>query len=554
MSETGYADLILTNGEVMTFDHADSRAEAIAVKGELILAVGKNEEITRLAGPQTKVIDLQGRLLTPGLIDSHIHVADSGPYDRFALKLSYPKVQSIADILDAVKERVASASPGEWIKGVGWDEARLGEKRYITRWDLDPVSSENPVALTHTSGHFIAVNSAALKIAGISRDTPQPDGGTIVRDEATGEPSGVLKELAIGIVEKHIPHWTSKQLEEGIKSLSEELVKVGITTIKDGCTLQGLEKQVTAAYSSLAKRNELKVRAYLLWQIKKVEELDAIKDHLAYQVGSRFRLGGIKIFMDGSLMGRTAWCYDEFLDPAKEGGIDRGNRGYPVISADEYEKIVMRARKLGYQVSTHAIGDKAIDVVLNTYEKTARSLNDGRSCNYTIIHSTLATKDAMKKMKNLGVGVETQSIFLYFLSTAFARAISRSTMERMIPMRSFLDAGVIVGNGSDYFVAPFAPVYGIWAACTRESIAGKEISQFLGKGECITVHEALRTYTSTSARCLQMSDKIGSIEKGKFADLVLWEDNLYKIPLFKIRDATVAMTVLSGEIVYENFG
>ncbi|HYB03103.1 MAG TPA: amidohydrolase, partial [Nitrososphaerales archaeon] len=425
--------------------------------------------------------------------------------------------------------------------------------RYITRWDLDPVSSKNPVILTHTSGHFVVVNSAALKLAGIDRDSPQPEGGTIVREESSGEPNGVLKELAINLVEKHVPHWTQEQLEEGIKYLAQELVKVGITSIKDGCTLEGLERECVAAYSLLAKRDELQVRAYMLWQIKNVLELDEIKDFLSYQVGDRFRLGGIKIFMDGSLMGRTAWCYDEFIDPAK-GGVDTGNRGYPVISTPEYEKIVARARELGYQVSTHAIGDRAIDTVLDTYEKIAQNLGDGKDCNYTIIHSTLATQEAIRRMKRLGIGVETQSSFLFFLSAAFQRAITPDTMRRMIPMKRFFDGGVIVGNGSDYFVAPFAPVYGIWAACTRESIAGEEISNSLGKEECISVLEALRSYTSMNAKCLLMADKIGSIEKGKLADLVVWTEKLYEIPVERIKDAKVAMTMIDGKIVYGDSG
>ena len=190
--------------------------------------------------------------------------------------------------------------------------------------------------------------------------------------------------------------------------------------------------------------------------------------------------------------------------------------------------------------------------MLETYEKIALNLGDGKDCNYTMIHSTLATPEAIRRMKRLGMGVETQSSFLYFLSTAFERAITPDRMLRLIPMKSFLEGGIIVGNGSDYFVAPYAPVYGIWAACTRESIAGEVISSSLGKGECITVHEALRTYTSMSAKCLLMADKIGSIEKGKLADLVVWAENLYEIPVGQIRDAKVAMTMVGGKVVYED--
>jgi len=549
-----YADIILTNGQVHTFDKSDSRVEAVAIQRDLIIAVGKKEEISSLAGPNTRIIDLRGRLVTPGLIDSHIHVASAGPYDRYALKLDYSKVGSITEIVEAVKQRVESSSLSEWIKGVGWDESLLSENRYITRWDLDPVSPKNPVVLTHTSGHFVAVNSAALGAAGITRDTSQPEGGTIVKDETTGEPTGVLKELAISLVEKHSPHWTQNQLEEGIKYLSQELVKVGITSIKDGCTLEGLERETASAYSLLAKRRELKVRAYMLWQVKDAKEIDEIEEYLPLQVGDRFRLGGIKIFMDGSLMGRTAWCYDEFLDPGKEGGVDRGNRGYPVISTTEYEKIVGKARRLGYQVCTHAIGDKAIDTVLDTYEKAVSLGGENKDCAYTVIHSILATKEAIGRMKKLGVCVETQSSFLYFLSTAYARAVQPGMLSRMIPLKSLIDEGVIVGNGSDYFVAPFAPVYGIWAACTRKSLAGEEISGLLGKNECLTVHDALRTYTSLGAKCLLLRGKIGSIEKGKLADLVVWADNLCTIPVEEVKDGKVAITIVGGEVVYEDSG
>ena len=543
-----FADIVLTNAEVVTFDEKDARGEAVAIKGDLILGVGKNREIiSEFAGPDSKIIDLHGRLLTPGLIDSHIHVASAGPYDKFALRFNYPVIQSIADIVVALKQRITESSENEWVKGVGWDEARLREKRYITRWDLDPVSSNNPVVLTHTSGHFAVVNSVALKIAGINRDTPQPNGGTIEKDEITGEPTGILKELAVNLVK--VPLWTERQLEEGIKYLSEQLVKVGITSIKDGCYLEGFQGDVVSAYSSLANRGELKVRAYLLGRAMSIEDLDVMKGLSSYQVGDRFKLGGIKIFMDGSLMGRTAWCYDEFLNPEKEGGVDQGNRGYPLIAVEEFSKIVREARKRGYQVCTHAIGDRAIDAVLDEYEKNS---DKPENYCYTVIHSMLATTDAIKRMKRLGVCVETQSSFLYFLSAAYARSIASSKMLRLTPLRSLLDEGVIVGNGSDYFVAPFAPAYGIWAACSRESIAGDEISGYLGKGQCISVHEALRTYTAMAAKCLRLSEKIGSIEKGKLADLVVWADNLYQVPIERIKEAKVALTVVGGKVVYDD--
>jgi len=538
------ADLALINGNVITVDQKDRVAEAVAVKSGKIIRVGRSSEVKELTDSKTKIIDLRGKTVTPGMIDVHNHFAMSGINEVYVFNLRYPKVKSIKEVLRIVKEEAERTAPGKWVQGRGWDEALFDERRYVDRWDLDSVSPRNPVMLTHTSGHYIAVNSFALQRAGITRETPEPRGGTIVRDPKTGEPTGVLKEEpAMNLVKKVVPAWSVEETERGISRAQELVLTEGITTIKD----PGVDDVSLKAYRNLRRRGELRVRAYLLYKVDTASQtLDAVK-RLKVGGDNTLWLGGLKMFLDGSGMGRTAWMYRDWNKNFRE--RDVGNKGYPVTDPGEFKRMVKTAHEAGFQIGTHAIGDRAIDYTLDVYEEALRE-SPSKTMRHTIIHSNAPTPKALEKMKQIrnNLAIETQSPFLYFIGDSYAGNFGPSRSKRMIPLRSYAKLGITVGNSADWFVCPFPPRFGIWAAMERRTWKETYGPHPFSLVESVTAREALRTYTAMAARCLLMEDRLGSIELGKYADLVVWSDDLYSVPTHKIRDLSVEMTIVGGKI------
>ncbi len=542
------ADLVLVNGAVITVDGQDRVCEAVAVKEGTILRVGSTAEIRAVVDDRTRVIDLQGRSVTPGLIDVHSHFALGGLSTLFVLDLRYPQVTSIAQVLALIQARVAASEPGQWIRGRGWDEALFEEQRYIDKTDLDPVTPDNPVILHHTSGHYFAVNSYALTLAGVDQATPEPVGGTIVRDAATGAPTGVfLEEPAMRLVTRMVPPWTVAEVEAGIKAAQTAYFAEGVTAVKD----PGVDATSLTAYRNLRGRGELLIRTYLLLS---VESADAVTRQVAQGVfggDDVLRVGGVKIMLDGSGMARTAWMYEAWNTGFTR--VDMGNVGYPVTPVPTVRAIVHVAHAAGLQIGIHAIGDRAMDVAMAAYEdvllKTPRS--DAR---HSLIHANAPSAVQLDRMARLGMNlvIETQSPFLFFLGDNYAGNFGPERSQRLIPLRSLLDRGITVGNSADWPVCPFPPRYGLWAAAARTPWKGTYGWQPFGQAERVSVTDALRTYTRLAAYCLFLEKTIGSIEPGKAADLVVWSDNLSTMPLDQVKDATVAMTFIAGRQRYPN--
>ncbi len=513
-----------------------------------IVKVGSRHQVERLIGKTTTVIDLRGKTVTPGLIDTHAHFAQSGINQVYVLNLRYPKVKSIAEAVKLVKTQTDKTPQGRWVQGVGWDEALFDERRYVTRWDLDPVSSDNPVILEHTSGHYIAVNTYALNLANVTKDTPQPSGGTIVKDPDTGEPIGVFIEPpAMDIVRNLVPPWTVDEAEVGIKKAQELFLGEGVTTVKD----PGVDDITFAAYQNLRKRGELKMRIYMLYTVDSLTSAEEAVKRLTKGGDDLMKLGGLKIFLDGSGMGRTAWVYEDWNKNFTD--KDTGNRGYPVIQLEEFRRMVKVGHKAGFQICVHAIGDRAIDETLSTYE-AALAEAPRKDSRHSIIHAILPTKMALQKMEKLGdnVVIETQSPFLYFIGDNYAGNFGPDRSRRLIPLKSMLKRGITVGNGSDWSVCPFPPRFGLWAAVVRKTWKGLYGLQPFGTEESITVREALRTYTVMAARCLFMEDAIGSIEPGKYADFVVWSSDLYTAHVEALKDLKVEMTIVGQKVVYRD--
>ena len=542
------ADLALVNGKVITVDPKDSVAEAVAVESGRVVKVGSRRQVERLIGKTTTIIDVRGKTVTPGLIDTHAHFADSGINQVYVLNLRYPRVKSIAEAVKLVKTQTEKTPRGKWIQGVGWDEALFDERRYITRWDLDPVSPDHPVILEHTSGHYIAVNTYALNLANVTKDTPQPSGGTIVKDPDTEEPTGVFIEPpAMDIVMNLVPPWTVDEAEAGIKKAQELFLREGVTTIKD----PGVDDITFAAYQNLRKRGELKMRIYMLYSVDSLANTEEAVKRLTKGGDDLLKLGGLKMFLDGSGMGRTAWIYEDWNKNFTD--KDTGNRGYPVIKLEEFRSMVKVGHKAGFQIGVHAIGDRAVDETLSIYEAVLTETNR-KDSRHSIIHAIFPTDMALQKMENLrdNVVIETQSPFLYFIGDNYAGNFGPDRSRRLIPLKSMLKRGITVGNGSDWSVCPFPPRFGLWGAVVRKTWKGLYGLQPFGTEESITVREALRTYTMMAARCLLMEDAIGSIEPGKYADFVVWSGDLYTVHVEALKDLKVEMTIVGQEVVYRD--
>ena len=547
------ADLILVNGTVITVDAADSIAQGVAVSGGKIVAVGGSRDMRALANGRTQVIDLHGRTVTPGLIDTHVHFSETA--DLFSINLSDVAITKIDDVVKRVAERVATAKGGEWIRGSGWDEGKLAERRYVLASDLDKVAPNNPVWLEHTTGHYGVANSYALKLAEVRKVTPDPPAGTIDRD-VQGNPTGVMKEAAQGLVTRLVPPFTRDQQRQGLVKMIEDFNKEGMTGAKD----PGIGQQKWDLYAELLKEGKLTVRIFALWSgARRLEDnaqvLARVQAHpkAAASIGDGVLIsGGVKMFMDGSGGARTAWMHEEwnrnFTDK------DAGNVGYPATPPDAYRRIVADLHNAGVHVSTHAIGDRAIDWVVDTYDHVLAA-KPTRGLRHGIIHANTPTDHAIDVMarlqKQYDAGYpESQAEFMWWIGDNYAANLGRPRVFRLKPFRTYTQKGIIWAGGSDYGVTPFPARYGLWSTVARKTLNGRFGGTPFGTAESVDVRTALRSYTIWAAHQLFLENRIGSIEVGKDADLAVWDRNLYTVPTDALKDLKCEMTLFRGAIVY----
>ena len=551
------ADLILTGGPVITLD-ADSRvAEAVAIRGRHILAVGAPADIEALTGPETRRVDLAGRAVTPGLMDAHVHFASGGVSMLYTLDLSYPNVESIADVQAAVAEQAARLGEGEWVRGRGWDEGKLAELRYIHATDLDAVVSGQPVWLSHTMGHYGVANSLALDMAGITADTPDPPGGTIDRD-ANGRPTGVLKESAQGLVSRLIPGLGPEGQRAGIHALADAFNAECMTGGKD----PGIGQNVWEAYRDVLEGGDLSVRIFALWRGRdgSIEEVRGYADSLATftrpweSTGDDHLIpGGVKLYIDGSGGARTAWLYDDWN--RDHTGTDTGNRGYPTMDPDELRRRFRAYHDAGLHVSVHSIGDRGIDWTVDTFREALDAIPT-RGLRHGIIHSNIPTDRALDLMAELqrdwDAGYpEPSPTFTWWIGDTYAGNFGPERALRLNPFRSYRERGMIWASGSDFSVTPFPARYGVWASVARRPLLGVYGEQPYGTAESVDVETALRSFTTWVAHQMFLEDKVGTIEPGKYADLAVWDRNPLTAATPELRDMACEMTVFNGEVVYE---
>ena len=559
------ADLVLIHGHILTVDAKDSVAQAIAIRHGVIVKIGSDAEMLAFVGtaPGVHIIDLQGHTATPGLIDTHAHIAEGGVRELYGVQLS--DAGSVAEIVARVKSKVASVKPGEWITGSGWDEGKLAEHRYVTAADLDTVSPNNPVWLVHTTGHYGVANSVALKMAHIGSATADPVAGTIDRD-AHGNPTGVLKEeSAMEPVAGLIPPITLEQMRKGILQIQDVLHSEGMTAVKD----PGIEQLQWDAYKSLLNERRLKERICVLWHAgstlesarKALTEINSVPRLPATLGDDRLLSCGVKMFMDGSGGARTGWVYDDWLRNATTADVTSSgtaNRGYPQIDPAVYQEMVRLFHTNGVPVGTHAVGDRAMDWVVDTYALVEKE-QPKPGLRHSIIHANLPTPHSLEVIANLqkqyDAGYpEMQAEFLWWIGDIYAGNYGPKRGQNLEPFKTLYERGILWSGGSDYSVTPLAARYGLWAAVARQTAKGTYGMNPFGMAEAVDIHTALRSYTAWGSRQMFLETKIGSLEVGKRADIAIWDRDLYAVPTDQIKDMKCLMTLIDGEVVYSAAG
>ncbi len=530
-------DKIYVNGTVITMNGARI-VQAVAVRGDRIVGAGTNSDMRKMAGAGTVMVDLKGKTMLPGLIDAHSHLTMAGDWALFMVDLSAPplgKINNIADLVAALRAKAQETPKGQWIRGTGYDQTLLAEKRHPTRWDLDKASTDHPIYITHVSDHLFVANSLALKMAGITKDTPKPNGGVIEKDPKTGEPNGVFEESG-QMVARLIPRLTPGQQLEAIQWSVRNYVSHGVST----ATLAGggIGKELESAEKSGVIT--MRVVAMMHGPL----EGDFPPAHL---IGNEMMKTGLTIGEDphdGSPQGCTAYFRNPYYTNCSG---DPTYRGYPRESRDELVAKVKKYNRLGYQIAIHANGDAAIDDVIYAYREAQKDFprTDTR---FRIEHSQATREDQLDQMKELGISPSFFVSHTYFWGDQHRDIFMGPELGSHIsPLKSALNRGIRFSIHLDTPVTPMSPLQAVWSAVNRVTRTGK----ILGPEQRITPLEALRAVTIDAA-WQEHDEKIkGSIEPGKFADFVVLADNPLTIDPMKIKDMQVLETIVGGKSVYK---
>jgi hypothetical protein len=528
------ADLVLINGKVITVDAQDSIVEAVAIGEGKIIRVGTDSEVQVLIDQNTEVVDLKGKTVTPGLIDSHCHIGGGYP-EKYHLDLRPGKVDSIDDIVTLVAKKVEETPKGEWVLGFGWFPAYWSESRLPSRFDLDAVSPDNPVFLTDMSGWYGWVNSYALRLAGIDENTPNPLGGIIDRDKTSNMPTGLLvNHSAMALAKKPLP--SKEQLEEGIVYASNLFLPEGVTGIEDNW-VKG--KDLLGAYQTLNDRGEPPTPTDIYYHINSEAEAEmalAALPSVKQGFGGTVILKGWKLQVDGGAA--TAFTYEPHNGYANS---------VASLNPETLKNIVSMLHKSGLQICIHVIGDKALDAALDAIE-AALNENPRPDHRHRLEHVVVSpSKAALERIKKLGVVISTQPLFIYYSGDTWYRLFGEDRLQMSIPVKTATDMGIPVALGSDYPCSPDTrPQLTLWSAVMRQTLTGRVI----GSQERVDIRQALRLHTMGSAYAAHEENLRGSIEVGKRGDLVVWSENMYAVPTDKIRDLKVELAIVAGKVVY----
>ncbi len=533
------ADLVITNAKVYTVDKEHPTAEAVAVIGDRIVAVGTIGEIDDWRGVHTQVIDAGGKLVLPGFNDAHVHFVSGG---LSLVSVQLKDASTPQEFARRIGERAKITPKGEWVLGGDWDEQQWNPPRLPTRDLIDPVTPNTPVAVNRYDGHATLANSLALKLAGITAQTPDPPGGAIVRD-AGGNPTGVLKDAAQDMLDKAIPPLSHDQRLRAIKRAMAYAAQLGVTSVQQMANSGGGQYDDFKVYDELAERGELTTRMYFAPIIDTWQEEANVG--LRHAFGSHMlRLGAIKAYADGSLGSATAYMFQPFTDQPK----NRGLLNEEMIPLSKMRTRLIGADKAGLQLCVHAIGDAAISDVLDLYEAVLKA-NGDKDRRWRIEHAQhMAGKD-FDRFARLKVIASVQPYHAIDDGRWAEQRLGSERIKTSYAYRSFLDHGVRLALGTDWDVAPLNPMLTIYAAVTRATLDGKHPDGWVPEQK-ITVPQAVEAYTMGSAYA-EFQDKVkGSITPGKLADMVILSDDIFTIHPEAIRDVKVETTILGGRVIW----
>ena len=540
-------DLVLHNARIYTVNPEQPWAEAVAITGGRIQRVGTAEEVLALSGEKSRVVDMQGAFVMPAFQDAHVHPPMSG--------VAYLGCQlfdsaDIEEVLDRIRRCVKEDPDASMIRGTGWNWDQFTDAVPAHRSVLDAIDSKRPLIFGDADGHTLWINSAALAFAGITRDTPNPAGGEVGRDERTGEPNGLLMEgTAMDLVSSKLPPVSQDVVEEGIRYAQNYLNRMGITAVQDAYVrIIGSGADVSLpAYRALADRGELSLRvaAALNWEaelgLDQVADMKAAREKYS---GGRLQVTSVKLWADGILESYTAMLLQAYTDRPNE-------RGLMMIPRQQIMDAAPVLEKEGFQLHVHAIGTATVRYALDAFELAVEA-NGPRDRRHHIAHVQLVHPDDLKRFAKLGVVANFQPLWAYpdeYVTGINAPQLGAERMQWMYPIASIAGHGTRLAFGSDWYVTTANPMPGIETAITRRDPDGV-IRERLGQREGISLEDAIAAYTIGAAYVNFLDDVTGTVEAGKYADLVVLDRNLFDIPVTEISEATVTVTLLEGEEVY----
>lgn len=531
------ADLIITNAKVWTVDKSHPTAQAVAVLGDRIIAVGSNVEVSSLRGAGTRVINAGGKLLLPGFNDAHVHFIDGG---RQLDAVQLNDATSPEEFVRRIAEQAKKTAKGEWIQGGDWDETKWNPPNLPARELIDGVTPDNPVFLSRYDGHSALANSSALRLAGITAQTLDPPGGTIVR-EAQGNPTGILKDAAMDSMDKVIPLLSHEQRLHAARRALEHAASLGVTSAQH----MNPEYADIAVYAELLQAGELTTRIYAAPLITEGVD-DQAKIGIRHAFGGSFlRIGAVKAYADGSLGSRTAYFFEPFTDQPDNHGLLSDEMQPILLMRDR----MMKADAAGLQICTHAIGDQAISMILDLYTDVVKA-HHGAERRLRIEHAQhMADKD-FARFAQLDVIASVQPYHAIDDGRWAEARIGHDRASRTYAFRTFLNYGVHLAFGTDWDVAPLNPMLGLYAAVTRATLDGKNPDGWFPEQK-LTVAESVYAYTMGSAYAEFQENEKGSITAGKLADMVILSDDIFTIPPAKIRDVKVLKTIVGGKVIWD---
>lgn len=532
-AQTIYADLVVLNANVRTGDKSRPTAEAIAVSGNRIVAIGNTAEIRKLAGPATRRIDAGGKTVIAGFNDAHVHFMETG---QQLSSVDLRDARSPEEFVRRIRDFASRLPKGRWILGGQWDHENWTPNRLPTAEMIDAVTPDNPVFINRLDGHMALANSLAMRLAKIDRTTKDVEGGEIVRD-AEGNPTGIFKDTAMGYIERIIPDPTFEEKLEYAQAMSDYAASLGVTSVQDMSA--GTDVGV---YQELLRRGTLKTRIYACSPLADYERWKRTGIHFAFG-GAMLRVGCLKGFTDGSLGSTTAWFFKPYLDAPNTSGLPRAD------VTTTMEGNIIEADKAKLQVNIHAIGDRANATILDFYE-TVEKINGKRDRRFRIEHAQHLRQEDIPRFGRLGVIASMQPFHVIDDGRWAWKRLDAERLKGTYAFRSLLDSKAVIAFGSDSPVAPLNPLLGVYGAVTRRTLDDKNPDGWIPEQK-ITVGEAVRAFTWGSAYAEFQEKMKGTLIPGMLADFVILSEDIFTIDPVKIKDVKVVTTVVDGKVVYE---